>query len=187
MILIALGLALWIAAHALKRVAPALHRDLTAALGAKGARGIIALAILCGLVLIVLGYERGGGGQLFTPPAGARTLNNIGMLVSLFLFGVGPAGGVLSARLRHPMLMGLVLFCLAHIVVTGHGHAMLAFGGMAGWAIWQMRLINRHEGPWDRPMPGNAVQDWKLGLTTAFLFGVLAGIHWLFGINVFAG
>lgn len=186
MIQIALGLALWIGAHSLKRLAPALHRDMTAALGAGGTRAIIAVTILAGLLLIILGYERGGG-QLFTPPPGAHLMNNVLMLAAIFLFGIGPAGGRLYARIRHPMLLGTVMFGLAHVVVTGHAHAVLAYGGLALWAVWQMRLINRHEGPWERPMPGNALQDWKLALTTAFLFGVLAGIHWLFGINVFAG
>jgi len=53
--------------------------------------------------------------------------------------------------------------------------------------VVQVRLINSHEGPWQRPMPGNALQDWKLGLTTGFIYVVIAGIHWLFNHNPFLG
>ena len=52
MILLILGLALWSGAHLVKRLAPAMRDDL----GDSG-RGPIALAILGGLILMVVGYR----------------------------------------------------------------------------------------------------------------------------------
>ena len=51
----------------------------------------------------------------------------------------------------------------------------------------QIHLINRHEGPWERPMPGNAIQDAKLLLAVLFLYVVIALVHWLMDRNPFLG
>lgn len=181
------GLLLWAGAHMLKRIAPGLRRDLGAALGEGVTRALVSVVLLGAVALMVAGYARGGGGQLFAPPPGAHLAANILLLGAIFLFGIGPAGGPLCARIRHPMLWGTVLFGLGHLIVTGSLHAALLFGGLALWALCEMWLINFQDGPWERPRPGDAVRDLKLALASLFAWVVLAGIHWLFGINVFGG
>lgn len=187
LILMILGLSLWTLAHFTRRLMPGLRRDMTSALGEKSSRGVIALVILGAVVLMVIGFRGTFMANVYDPLPGIGHLNNLLMLVAVFLMGVGPAGGRLSARIRHPMLAGVILWAVAHLLVNGDGASVILFGWLGLWAIVQIMLINGHEGPWDRPMPGNSLQDMKLLLTTVFLYGVIAGIHWLFGLNVFAG
>jgi uncharacterized membrane protein len=181
------GLALWAGAHSLKRLAPAMRRDLEKTLGQKLPRVLVALVILAALYLMITGYKRMDLIALYSPFPGAGYLNNLLMLPAIFLMGVGTAGGPMCARIRHPMLWGLVLWSLAHLLVNGDLAALLLFGGLGIWALVQMRLINQHEGPWERPKPGDAIRDLKLALGTLFIYAVIAGIHWLSGINVFQG
>lgn len=182
-----LGLVLWWAAHFLKRLAPGVRRDLSTALGQGPSKGLISLALLGGAVLIFLGYRDAGLTPVYTPIAGIGYLNNLLMFVALFAMGVGPVGGRLSAKFRHPMLWGLIIWSVAHLMVNGDLASVVMFGGLGLWALIQIRLINQHEGPWERPMPGNALQDYKLVLTTLFIYVVIAGIHWLFDHNPFLG
>ncbi len=187
MIKLSIGLALWWLGHAFKRVAPGARRDLTAALGEKPAKGIVGIVLIAAVVLLVKGYEQTALTPIYTPIAGIGHLNNLLMLVALFVAGIGIAGGRLSARIRHPMLLGLIIWAVAHLLVNGDLASIVLFGGLGLWAVAQIWLINQHEGPWERPMPGDAVRDWKLALVTLFLFAFIAGIHWLFGYNPFLG
>ena len=101
--------------------------------------------------------------------------------------GIGPAGGQLYAKYRHPMLWGFFVWAISHLLVNGDLASILLFGGLGLWAPLQVRLINAHEGPWERPKPGNALQDWKLLLATLFIYCFIAMIHWLFDHNPFLG
>jgi uncharacterized membrane protein len=181
------GLALWIIAHLAKRVMPGIRRDMAKALGERSTRGVIATVILVSVVLMVLGYRSMEFISVYTPFPWAGHLNNTLMFFALFAFGVGPAGGRLSARFRHPMLWGVFLWAVAHLLVNGDLASILLFGGLGLWSLVQRRLINQTEGPWERPMPGNALNDYKLLLGVLFLYALIAGIHWLFGHNPFLG
>ena len=187
MIYLILGLLLWVGVHFLKRLALGLRRDLDKALGKNAARGIVALSLLVALGLMIFGYRQAEFIPVYTPYAGIGHLNNLLMLFAIFAMGIGPAGGRLSARFRHPMLAGAIIFAVAHLLVNGDVASIILFGGVGLWALVQRHLINQHEGPWERPMPGNAIQDGKLALSTLFIFVIIAGIHWLLDHNPFMG
>ncbi len=187
MIRLGLGLALFVLAHMLRRVAPAVRRDLDKALGERLAKGLLALVMLAGVVLMVKGYRAAAVIPVYTPLPLMGWVTNALMLVALFAAGIGPAGGRLSARFRHPMLWSVVIWAVAHLLVNGDLASILLFGGLGLWALVQIHLINRHEGPWERPMPGNAIQDAKLLLAVLFLYVVIALVHWLMDRNPFLG
>ncbi len=182
-----IGLVLWWGLHLFGRMAPGLRRDLTQALGEKIAKGLIGVVLILSVVLMVRGYRAMAFVPIYTPLPGMGHLNNLIMLVALFVFGIGIAGGRLNAKIRHPMLWGLILWSVAHLLVNGDLASLLLFGGLGLWAPLQMRLINQHEGPWERPLPGDVSRDWKLALAALFLFVFIAGIHWLAGHNPFLG
>ena len=187
MIYLVLGVVLFAAGHMLKRLAPGIRHDLATTLGVEPSKGVVALVMMAGLVLMILGYLWADFIPVYTPMPGAGHLNNTLMLIALFVTGIGMAGGRLSARMRHPMLWGTILFAFAHLLVNGDLASIVLFGGLGLWALVQIRLINQHEGPWERPMPGNALRDGKLALAVLFLYVVITGIHWLFGHNPFLG
>ncbi|MFQ5438051.1 MAG: NnrU family protein [Paracoccaceae bacterium] len=187
MVKLGIGLLLWWLAHSFKRVFPAMRRDLAKTLGEGATKGLVSLALLAALVLIVIGYRQAPIIALYAPLPGMGHVNNLLMLIALFAIGIGPAGGRLAARFRHPMLWSVVIWAVSHLLVNGDLASVVMFGSLGLWALVQVRLINQHEGPWERPMPGNALQDYKLALSALFGFVVIAGIHWLFGFNPFLG
>ncbi len=187
MVKLLIGMFLWWAGHMFKRLAPALRRDMSTALGDLPAKGIFGLVLLVATWLIVSGYRQAGTTPLYTPVAGAGWLTDLLMLVAILVFGAGHAGGQLAARIRHPMLWGTAIWAFAHLLVNGDIASIILFGGLGVWALAEMRLINQSEGPWERPMPGDRTRDMKLALATLFIYFVIAGIHWLSGINPFQG
>ena len=182
MLLLSLGLILWIAPHVLKRLAPGL-RD---SMGDRG-KGLIALLIVIGVVLMVIGYRSAEFVPLYDPLPGMGHANNTLMLISVFLFGVGGTKGTLYTRMRHPMLTGQILWAVAHLLVNGDLASVVLFGGIGLWAVAQMVLINA-AGPWQRPKSGRGVKGDAMNLVgTLVLFGLIAWIHALLGHPVFVG
>lgn len=176
------GLALWWAAHLLKRLAPGLR----AALGDRG-KAAIGLALLISVVLMVAGYRSAEFLPVYDPMPGMGHANNTLMLVSVFLFGVGGTKGTLYPRMRHPMLWGTVVWAIAHLLVNGDLASILLFGGLGLWALVAMALINR-AGPWVRPATGRGIKGDLMNLAgTAVLYGLIASAHLWLGHPVFEG
>lgn len=181
MTLLALGLILWIAAHLFKRLAP----EARAALGDKG-KGIVTAAIVLGVVLMILGYRAAEFVPVYAPLPGMGHLNNTLMLIAVFLTGVGGTKGLLYTRLRNPMLLGVILWAVAHLLVNGDAASLLLFGGLGLWAVVQILLINRT--PWDRPTAGRGIKGDAMNLVgTLALYGIIAMIHLWLGHPVFEG
>ncbi len=182
MTLLILGVVLWSVPHFFKRLLP----DMRASLGDKG-KGIIAILLLVSLVLMVIGYRSATFETVYTPLAGMGHLNNLLMLVSVFLLGAGSVKGRVAVMIRHPMLWGAVVWSVAHLLVNGDLASIILFGGIGLWALVQMMLINRAEGGWDRPKPGPWAKDGKNLVITLVIYGIAVGIHIWLGHNPFLG
>ncbi|MEX0971046.1 MAG: NnrU family protein [Paracoccaceae bacterium] len=187
MTILVLGVALWWAAHLLKSIAPRLRDRLTERMGAAGARGAIAGVVLLSVVLMVVGFIVAPFQHLYTPPGWAVHINNAAMLVAFYLLGLGHSSGRVRRFLRHPMLLGVVVWAGAHLLTNGDLAALILFGGLAAWAIVSMLLINMREGAWRRPDPGSRMGDVKHIVLTIVVFAAFAGVHMLVGPSPFPG
>ena len=173
-LLLCLGLVLWVAGHLFKRTAP----DLRAGMGNAG-KGLAALVILGGLVLMIMGYRGAEFVNLWFPPAWTVHLNNLLMLVAVFVYGMSATKGRLRGRMRHPQLTAVKIWAVAHLLVNGDLASVVLFGGLLAWAVLEVIVINRSE-VWLRPEPGPARKDILLVVITLVMFGAIAGIHvWL--------
>ena len=175
-----LGLALWVGAHSFKSVAPGARAALTERLGAGPARGIMALAIGLGLVLMILGYRAADFVAVYAPPGWAIHLNNLMMLIAVFLFALSHSKGRSRAWLRHPMLIAVMVWALAHLLVNGDLASLILFGGLGAWAFVDRLLINARTPGWTPKAPGTTAGDIRLAAITLVAFGAIAAIHaWL--------
>lgn len=175
-----LGVLLWVAAHLFKRVLPGVRASM-----GKAGRGAVALAIVAGIVLMVIGYRSAELEYLYDLPLWVWHLNNLLMLFAVFLMGAGQAKGVVAAKLRHPMLTGVVIWSVAHLLVNGDVPSVILFGGLGLWAIAEMLIINRAEGPWTPPAPGPIRKDLVVAAVSVVLYGLIAGVHYWLGRPVF--
>jgi len=182
MTLLILGLLLWAAAHYFKRIAP----DARAKLGEPG-KGLVAVVSIGAIVLMVLGYRASEDVPLWDLGPAAISANNLIMVVVVILFGVGQSKSRLRGRLRHPMLTGLLLWVVAHLMVNGDLSSVVLFGGLGLWAIGSMILINRAE---PAPVPfvdGTLRGDVKLFAISVVVFIVIAALHTYLGRWPFPG
>ena len=177
-----LGLALWVFSHTFKRVAPGPR----AAMGEVPGKLVVTVLSLAAVTLMVIGFRRAAFDPVYTPLAGMGHLNNLLMLGAIYLTGVGHSRGVLRTKIRHPMLWGVIVWAVAHLLVNGDMASIVLFGGVGLWAVVSMLLINARE-DWKRPAPG-ALRGDLINVIIAFVvYGVIAGIHIWLGHNPFLG
>ena len=181
MFLLIVGIALWVLAHLFKRLAP----EARAKMGDRG-KGPVALLILAGVVLMVIGYRMtDDAAYLWDPPYWLRHVNNLLVLIAIFLMSPAPKKGRLLNGMRHPMLTGFALWAFAHLLVNGDVAAITMFGAFLVWALVEMALINRAEPAWTPPEPGSYAKDGMFLVGSVILMGVIGYIHGLLGYPVF--
>ena len=57
------------------------------------------------------------------------------MLVAVALIGAGHSKGRARGWLRHPMLTGVVVWAVAHLLVNGDVASLVLFGWLGLWAV----------------------------------------------------
>ncbi len=182
MALLVLGILLWWAAHLFKRLAPAQR----AAIGDKG-KGLVALAIAGSIVLMVLGYKSAEAYDLGIPGAALKGINNLLVLVAIFMMSPAANKGALLNGMRHPMLMGMGLWALAHLLVNWDVASFVLFGSMLVWSVVEIKVINRAEPNWTPPPKGSIAKDGMFLVASIVLLGVIGYIHGLVGPTPFGG
>ncbi|KAA2284481.1 NnrU family protein [Arenimonas fontis] len=159
-----LGLILFLGVHSLRMLSPRVREAGVAALGLMRWKAAYSLVAVIGLAMIILGYGPAGAGDttlLWVPPIALR--HGAGLL-TLVAFVLVLAGNLprnhFRSWLRHPMLIGVSLWALAHVLVNGFLHAVLLFGGFLLWSVLCLLLS------WKRP-PAAATRAPSWGFTLA--------------------
>lgn len=182
MTLLVLGILIWWGAHLFKRVAPGIREPM----GQRG-KGLVALALLAGVVLMVLGYRSAESYELALYPPFLQHVNNLLMLLALYFTSPGPSKGALFYRMRHPMLFGFALWAVAHLLVNWDPASFVLFGSMLAWALVEMVVINRAEPNWTAPAKGNLAKDGMFLVASIILLAVIGYVHGLVGPSPFPG
>lgn len=182
MTLLILGLLLWAGAHFFKRVLP----ERRAAMGDK-AKGLVAGLIALGILAMVLGYRSADIIDVWYPPLWTVHLNNLLVLIAIFMMSPAPKRGALLNGMRHPMLTGFSLWAVAHLLVNGDLASVLLFGGLLIWALAEVRVINKAEPDWAPGPRGSYAKDAMFAVASVVLLGVIGGIHGLIGPSPFPG
>lgn len=187
MTVLSVGLIIWVVAHFFKRAAPTAREQMIIRFGAGGARGIIAGCLVLSVILMILGYRSADYIPIYDPMPQLRHLTILMMLAAVALLGMGHSKGRARTWLRHPMLIGVIVWACAHLLMRGDLAAVILFGGLGVWAIAEILVINRTVGAWVRPEPGPAKGDVKLVIITLVMFTIFVGLHSVLGPNPFTG
>ncbi|MEE9454496.1 MAG: NnrU family protein [Paracoccaceae bacterium] len=187
MILLISGVLIWSLVHLFKRISPTSRAMLDTKFGKGPVMGVISLIFLISIAMMVFGFRGAEFQPLYKPPVWGVHLNNLMMLIALFLMGAGSSKGTARAWFRHPMLIGFLVWVGAHLLVNGDLSSFILFGGLGIWAIVSILMINMREGAWQRPTPGPVKGDIKLGIIALVLFAVITTIHYFIGPSPFGG
>jgi len=171
------GLTLFFGAH-LVPAAPGAKARLAARVGGEGRfKGLFSIAAGLGLALLIVGYGQAPYIELWTPPVWTRHLALALMLpaVILLVAAYAPAGRI-KAAVKHPMLAGVKVWSLAHLLANGDLASLLLFGSFLAYGVIDRISVARREraGLIRAPAAGPARNDAvAVGLGVAVYAGIL--------------
>jgi uncharacterized membrane protein len=146
MAILILGIILFLGTHTLTTFRDA-RAGLIARIGAGAYRTLYSAGAVVGFVLIVWGfhvYRREGWVQVWYPPEGMRHLTILLMWFAFVaLASMGRRPGRIRGWLRHPMLVAIKIWALAHLLVNGDLGGMILFGSFLAWAVFDRIAVKR--------------------------------------------
>ena len=175
-LLLILGIVLFVGAHWYKRLSPARR----AAMGEAKGKGIMAVVMLVGLVLMVIGYRNAGFVNVWVPPAFMTHIANLLVLIGFWFFALSSIPGTMAAKVRHKQLTGVKAWAVGHLLVNGDLASIILFGAMLAWAVVSVILINKAQPTWERPANASLAKDALAFVVGLVLYGAVAWAHtWL--------
>jgi uncharacterized membrane protein len=185
------GLLVFLGIHSVSIVAPGWRDAQVARRGEPAWKGLYSVVSLIGFVMLVIGFglARQMPVVLYTPPLALRHLALLLMLPVFPLLFAAYLPGRIQTAARHPMLLAVKLWALAHLLANGRLVDVLLFGAFLAWAVADRIAVKRRAVP--RHVPGaprsraNDVIALVGGLALYAAF--LAGVHlWLIGVSPLA-
>lgn len=187
-----LGLLLFLGVHSTRIFADGWRTRQVARLGEKRWKGIYALLSLIGFGLMVWGYgqTRGVPAALWQPAEWTRHLAALLTVPAFVLLAAAYVpGNRIKRRLGHPMVAGVALWALAHLLANGRPGGVLLFGAFLLWAVLDFAAARRRDrAAGTRQATGSLARDGlalAVGLGAWLLFAGFAH-RWLIGVAPFA-
>ena len=178
------GLLAFLGIHSVSIVAPAWRDSMVARMGDGAWKGVYSVISIASFVLLIWGYglARMDPTVLYTPPPWTRWLTAILMLPVFPLLLAPYVPGRIKATLKHPMLVAVKFWALAHLLSNGTLADIVLFGGFLVWAVADRISFKRRI---QRPIPGapparfNDVIAIVLGLVLYFVFMRWLHVLWI--------
>jgi uncharacterized membrane protein len=171
------GVLIFTVAHLVPAGAAGVRQRLVAGMGENAWKGVFLLLMIASLVLMVAGWRSTAEVELYVAPAWGAGVASICMLAMAILFFAPYMPNNLSRLVRHPQLAGMALFGVGHLAAVGNVRSVVLFGGFALWSVVEIVLLNRRDGPWDRPAATARLNDLKLLLAGLGFFLIFLFLH----------
>ncbi|HZT56649.1 MAG TPA: NnrU family protein [Burkholderiaceae bacterium] len=187
MTLFIIGLVLFLGVHSVAIVAPA-WRDAQAARSPGAWKGVYTLISIAGFALLIYGYglARQSAVVVWTPPTAMRHIALLLMLPVFPLLLAAYLPGRIKTAAKHPMLLAVKFWALAHLLANGTLTDVILFGAFLAWAVFDRIAVSKRAVPRAIPgAPAAAINDAIAlvgGLAIYALF-VLWAHRWLIGVS----
>ena len=151
MLVLVIGLAVFFAIHLVPSNA-SMRDGLVARFGLTGYKAIFGAISLIGFALIVLGFAKlqmhpGKNPQLWVPPVWTRHLAVGLMLPAIIALVAAYVPSRIHTVLKHPMLVAIKIWALAHLLANGDLAALVLFGSFLAFAVYDRISVKRRHAP----------------------------------------
>ncbi len=191
MVIFIIGIILFLGCHSVRIFSEPWRTRMIHQLGEKKWKGLHTLISLFGFILLIIGYEQARQNTIiiWQPPV---FLTHLAVLLNLFTFilfaSSVPNNNVIRLKLKHPMILGVKVWALAHLLANGSLIDLILFGSFLIWAVLDFRSAR------NRPSPSEVIHvaSFKATLITIFSgvtvwLAFLLGLHqWLIGVSPLA-
>lgn len=189
MLVLIVGLLVFLGVHSTRIVAEDWRTRQLALRGEKPFKGIFSLVSLVGFILIVWGFgmARQQPVVIWQPPVWTRHLAATLTLIALVMVTAAyvPANHI-KARLKDPMILGVKVWAVAHLLSNGTLAEIILFGSFLVWAVFDFRATRQRR----RTAPGAPYVGTASGTVVTVVAGAVIWaafaffLHrWLIGVQ----
>jgi uncharacterized membrane protein len=185
------GLAVFLGSHTLVSLRPQ-RAALIARLGERPYKGLFALVSLVGILLIGYGfglYRAAGYINIWMPPRWTRHVTELLVWPAMIAIVAAYVPSEIKRVLKHPMLVGVKLWAVAHLISNCDLGSIILFGSILAWAVYDRISVKRRA---DAPAPAVATgggyrNDFIVVVVGTLVYFVLGfWFHpWVIGVPVF--
>lgn len=191
MSILILGLVVFLGIHSTRILADGWRTRIVARLGTNVWKAVYALASIVGFALIVWGFSlaRQAPVLLYTPVPWLKHINALFTLVAFVLVVAAyvPRNHA-KAALGHPMLAGVKVWALGHLLATGMLRDVVLFGAFLLWAIVDFAVSRRRDRRAGTMYPAGTLagdaMTVVIGIVAWALFAFWLHARWI-GVNPF--
>jgi uncharacterized membrane protein len=142
-------------------------------------KGLMSLVALVGLVLIGYGfgqYRADDWIEVWSPPRWTHYVTEVLMWpASIFVVAAYSRGEIWRA-LKHPMLVGVKTWAVAHLISNGDLGSIVLFGSFLAWAVYDRITLKRRSDPGAPPIPVGGRRNDIIALGVGTLFYLALGL-----------
>ena len=166
-----LGLVLFLGVHALTTQREQRARAI-ASFGEGGYKIAYVLVSLLGFSLIVWGfahYRATGWIDVWYPPTALKHVTVALMLPAVILVVASYIRGRIYTALKHPMLAGVKLWAVAHLLANGDLGSIILFGSFLGWAMFDRISLKHRTDAGAPPIPVGGIGNDLIAVAVGFV------------------
>jgi uncharacterized membrane protein len=152
-------------------------------LGERKWKGLVTVLSIAGFILLIVGYDQARMTPiaLWQPPIWTR---HVALLLNLLAFILLAAAyvprNIIKSKIGHPMVAGVKIWALAHLLANGNLADVLLFGGFLIWAVLDFRVSRRRDRMNATVYPSAAMANSLLTLVV----GLGAGVVFMLWLHV---
>lgn len=190
MMLLIVGLIVFLGIHLLP-TSPDVRDGLRDRLGERNYKIMFSVISLIGFVIIVLGFHKlqlnpGKNPVLWDPPVWMRHISLLLMLPAMIFLVASLVPSRIRTAIKHPMLVAIKTWALAHLLANGDVASLLLFGSFLAFAVYDRISVKKRgdKGPLGDKQPPGIINDViVVGVGAALYAALLFGGHqWLIGV-----
>jgi uncharacterized membrane protein len=144
MALLVVGIIVFLGIHMLPTLS-GLREALIGRLGEAGYRVLFSLLSIAGFVLLVYGFAHAPFIPVWSPPDWTRWVAIVLMLPAFIFLVAAYVPGQIKAKLKHPFLVAIKTWALAHLIANGDLASIILFGAFLAYAVYDRITLKRRQ------------------------------------------
>ena len=155
LLILVLGLILFLGPHVLVTLRPQ-RAIVLKQLGEWPYKGLFAFASIAGLYVTGKGfgmYYNAGPIDIWYPPSWTKHITETLMLPACICVAAAYLPGQIKQVLKHPMLVGVKTWAVAHLLANGDLGGIILFGAVLAWAVYDRISLKHRNDPGGPPIP----------------------------------
>jgi uncharacterized membrane protein len=144
MALLIIGIAVFLGIHLLPAF-PHMREALIERLGETGYRILFTISSIAGFALLVWGFATAPFVQVWSPPPRTHWVAIVLMLPAFIFLVAAYVPGRIKQRVKHPFLVAIKTWALAHLIANGDLASIILFGSFLVYAVFDRISLKGRE------------------------------------------